>query len=100
MADAEPLAGCEVRVPRGERAILEPGEYFASDLIGCEVIERDSGLSLGRVTAFEEAGSSGLLEVEGRLLIPFAREICVSIEPEARRIVVDLPLGLKELNQA
>jgi hypothetical protein len=27
------------------------------------------------------------------------RTICVAIEPEARRIVVELPAGLKELNQ-
>ena len=100
MSDAERLAGCEVRVPRGERMRLEPGEYYESDLIGCEVIERDGGASLGLVTGFEDAGSSGVLEVEGRLLIPFARAICVAIEPEARRIVVDLPAGLKELYQA
>ena len=87
-------------MPRGQRMPLEPGEYYESDLIGCEVIEREGGASLGRVTAFEDAGSSGVLEVEGRLLIPFAREICVAIEPEARRIVVDLPAGLKDLNQA
>jgi 16S rRNA processing protein RimM len=99
MSDAERLAGCEVRVPRAERMRLEPGEYFESDLIGCEVIERD-GASLGRVTAFKDGGSSGVLEVEGWLLIPFVRAICVAIEPEARRIVVDLPAGLKELNQA
>jgi ribosomal 30S subunit maturation factor RimM len=67
-------------------------------LIGCEVIERD-GASLGRVTALQDGGSSGLLEVEGGLLIPFVRTICVAIEPEARRIVVELPAGLKELNQ-
>ena len=100
MSDAERLAGCEVRVPRAERMRLEPGEYFTSDLIGCEVIERDSGASLGRVAALEDAGGSGVLELEGGLLIPFARAICVSIEPEVRRIVVDLPAGLKELNQA
>ena len=100
MSDAERLSGCEVRVPRAERMPLEPGEYFEAELIGCEVIERDGGASLGRVTAFEDAGSSGVLEVEGRLLIPFVRAICVAIEPEARRIVVDLPAGLKELNQA
>jgi 16S rRNA processing protein RimM len=99
MSDAERLSGCEVRVPIGERVRPEPGEYFESDLIGCEVIERD-GASLGRVTRFEDAGSSGVLEVEGRLLIPFVRAICVAIEPEARRIVVDLPAGLKELYQA
>jgi 16S rRNA processing protein RimM len=100
MSDAERLAGCEVRVPLGERIPLEPGEYFESDLIGCEVVERDGGASLGRVTALQDAGGSGVLEVEGGLLIPFARAICVAIEPEARRIVVDLPAGLKELYQA
>ena len=100
MSDAERLTGCEVRVPRSERVPLEPGEYFESDLIGCEVVERDGGASLGRVTALQDAGGSGVLEVEGGLLIPFARAICVAIEPEARRIVVDLPEGLKELYQA
>jgi len=100
MSDAERLTGCEVRVPRSERIPLEPGEYFESDLIGCEVVERDGGASLGRVTALQDAGGSGVLEVEGGLLIPFARAICVAIEPEARRIVVDLPEGLKELYQA
>lgn len=100
MSDAELLVGCEVRVPRGQRIALDPGEYFESDLIGCEVVERDGGASLGRVTSFQEGGSTGLLELESGLLIPFARAICVAIEPSARRIVVDLPAGLKELNQA
>jgi 16S rRNA processing protein RimM len=100
MTDAERLSGCEVRVPRAERMRLEPGEYFESDLIGCEVVEREGGAVLGRVTGLQDGGSSGLLEVGGRLLIPFVRAICVGIDPEGRRIVVDLPAGLKELNQA
>ena len=99
MSDAELLTGCEVRVPRGERMRPDPGEYFESDLIGCEVVERDGGGSLGRVAALLDAGTSGVLELEGGLMIPFVRAICVAIEPEARRIVVDLPAGLKELNQ-
>ncbi len=98
MTDAEALVGREVRVPRSERASLDPGEYFEADLIGCEVVEREGGASLGRVTAFDDGGCSGVLEVDGRLLIPFVRAICVAIEPEARRIVVDLPPGLKEIN--
>jgi 16S rRNA processing protein RimM len=100
MSDAERLTGCEVRVPRAERVRPDPGEYFESDLIGCEVVERDGGASLGRVRALQDAGSSGVLEVESGLLIPFVRAICVAIDPEARRIVVDLPAGLKELYQA
>jgi 16S rRNA processing protein RimM len=100
MTDAERLEGREVRVPRNQRLALEPGEYYQSDLIGCEVVERESGALLGRVTAWQDAGGAGVLEVEGGLLIPFARSICVAIEPEARRIVVELPAGLKDLNQA
>lgn len=99
ISDAERLEGREVRVPRHERMALEPGEYYESDLIGCEVWERGSSAPLGRVTALQETGGAGLLEVDGTILIPFARSICIAIEPEARRIVVELPEGLKELNQ-
>lgn len=100
MSGAELLSGCEVRVPLAARIRLEPGEFFESDLIGCEVVEREGGASLGHVTALQDAGGSGVLELDGGLLVPFVRAICVAIEPEARRIVVDLPAGLKELNQA
>jgi 16S rRNA processing protein RimM len=77
---------------------LEPGEYFQSDLLGCEVVDNCSGASLGRVTGWEDAGGSGLLILEGGELIPFARSICVDIDPARKRIAVELPQGLKELN--
>lgn len=98
MTDAQALTGCEVRIPRSERAEPEAGEYYISDLIGCEVIERATGRSLGTVTGWQDWGGPGVLEV-GTLLIPFARSICVEIDPKARRILVDLPEGLRELNQ-
>ena len=99
IGDAERLAGAEVRVPMSERAPLDAGEYFQSDLLGCEVTDRRTGASLGRVIGWQDGGGSGLLQVEGDLLIPFVRAICVEIDPAAKRIVVDLPAGLKELNQ-
>jgi ribosomal 30S subunit maturation factor RimM len=37
--------------------------------------------------------------VDGGLLIPFARSICKQIDPAARRIAVELPEGLKDLNR-
>ncbi len=98
ISDAEPWQGSEVRVPMEERVELEPGEYFQSDLVGCEVRDRSTGDSLGKVTAWQDGGGAGLLEVDGALLIPFAREICVGIDVAARRILVDLPEGLKDLN--
>ena len=51
ISDAEPLVGSELQVPRGERAALEAGAAYVSDLIGCAVFDlvekiRDAKLGL------------------------------------------------------
>lgn len=103
ISDAEPLTGAEVRLPVAERLPLEEGAFYEADLVGCAVIEASGGERLGEVRALRDSGTSGLLEVQtpegGELLIPFARAICVQIDTAARRILVDLPEGLKELNR-
>jgi 16S rRNA processing protein RimM len=100
ISDAELLQGAEVRIPAEERPELPPGEFYHSDLIGCDVVERQTGQVLGTVRELQEHGGPGLLAVdrtEGELLVPFARSICTEIDVAGRRIVVDLPEGLKEL---
>lgn len=102
--EAETLRGAEVRVPLRERPAPPPGEYYQSDLIGCEVIERPTGARLGHVAGWEEYGGPPLLRVAtspggAEMLIPFARTICVEIDLDGRRIVVELPEGLKDLEQ-
>jgi 16S rRNA processing protein RimM len=100
ISDAERLCGSEVRIPAGERITLGPGEFFESDLIGCEIVDRRTGEPLGRVSSWQDAGGAGLLEIDGEWLIPFARAICVEIDPAARRIAVELPKGLEDLNRS
>ena len=80
-----------MRVPLAERlAARAEGEYYQADLIGCEVVRARARASrLGVVTGWQEAGGAGLLEVgegDGKLLIPFARAICVEIDACAKRI--------------
>jgi 16S rRNA processing protein RimM len=99
IGEAELLYGSEVRVPISQRIALEDGEFFQSDLIGCEVFDQRNGAPLGRVTGWDDGGGSGLLVVDGDLLVPFARAICVEIDPANRRIAVVLPEGLKDLNR-
>jgi 16S rRNA processing protein RimM len=99
ISDAEKLRGLEVQVPRSERIELDPGEYFHSDIVGCEVRERASGRVVGRVTNFAEYGGPPLLEIDnGRLLIPFVKAICVDIRPEEKLILADLPEGLEGID--
>ena len=98
ISDAEKLIGQEVRVPFSERVALDPGEFFETDIVGCEVFDRRTGKSLGIVREWQDGGGAGVLAV-GDLLIPFARSICVGIDPAARRIEVELPEGLEDLNR-
>ena len=100
ISQAEALVGADVCVPAGERLTLPEGEYYQSDLIGCEIVDA-GGKLLGNVEGWQEYGGPPLLEVrtpEGKeLLIPFAKSICKSIDLGEKRIAVDLPEGLQEL---
>lgn len=99
IADAERLARAEVCVPESERTTLDPGEFFQSDLIGCTVIDQRTGQTIGRVQDFDEGGGAGLLVLDNDLMIPFARRICVEIDPAQKRIHVELPEGLQDVNR-
>jgi 16S rRNA processing protein RimM len=106
ISDAEKLVGLEVQIPLSERISLPAGTFYVSDLVGCEVYERDGDKLIGRVRDLqfpgEELKGTPLLEVDspsGELLIPLAQEICVSIDTGARRIEVVLPEGLHDLNR-
>jgi 16S rRNA processing protein RimM len=102
ISDAEKLRGAEVRVPMEERFPLPEGEYYHADLVGCRVIEASGSREIGSVRKFLEMGGNGLLEVvdeRGReVLVPFTKSICVAIDVEKKRITVDPPDGLLDLN--
>jgi 16S rRNA processing protein RimM len=98
--DAERLAGLELRVPEESLQPLEPGTYYQHQLVGC-VVETVSGERVGPVTRVSGGAAGSLLTVEGtrgEILIPMAAAICVEIDVEARRIRIDPPEGLLELN--
>jgi 16S rRNA processing protein RimM len=118
--DAEKWRGSEVLLPIGERITLPAGKHFVSDLVGCTVFEvarEDSKLAsapcsmdvvprvVGTVREVffpgEDVAGTPLLQVEtaaGELLVPLAEEICTLVDVRARRIEVQLPAGLSELN--
>jgi 16S rRNA processing protein RimM len=101
MNDAEALAGAELRVPEGALAALPADAFYRHDLVGCEVTTVE-GERLGTVTAVEGPSTGSRLVVRGprgEVLVPLAASICVAIDAPRRRIVVDPPEGLLELNE-
>ena len=83
--EAEALRGASLAVPGAAR--LEPGEFWASDLEGCLVV--DGERELGVVSRMVALPSCEALEVGGRL-IPMVRDAVRSIDVAGRRIDVDL----------
>jgi 16S rRNA processing protein RimM len=100
---AEQLRGSQICIPRAQRLPAEEGSYHLADLIGYRVEDR-AGAMIGTVKGWQETGGPLLLEVRSvedeEILIPFAKSICVEIIEAERRMVVELPEGLKELNRA
>jgi 16S rRNA processing protein RimM len=109
ISDAEPLVGSELQVPRTERAELEAGAAYVSDLIGCVVFDlgrgdrrkEDQGREVGIVRDVRfGAGEAPLLVVAGKAEyeIPYAQEFLVRVDLEHKRIEMNLPEGLLEVN--
>ena len=94
------LAGAELRVPLDSLAPLPEGTFYRHDLIGCEV-ETGDGTRLGIVTDVEGSlGGSRLVikRPDGELQVPLAAPICRQIDPGSKRIVIEPPAGLVDLN--
>jgi 16S rRNA processing protein RimM len=83
-----------------ERGVLEGGEHFRSDLIGCQLLDHATGVTLGVVEDWQEYGGPLLLQMQRNgkeVLIPFVDAICREVDVAQKRIVVDLPDGLLDL---
>lgn len=113
ISDAEALLRCELQVPRGERAELEQGWTYISDLTGCTVFDGDR--EIGQIQGVEfGAGEAPLLIVanpprdgssvkpssqrEQPYEIPFAEAYLVSVDPAAKQVRMRLPEGMLETN--
>lgn len=91
-----------IEIPQDEARALDQDEYFLHDLIGLEVVDRE-GNAIGRVVDALEGVAQLLLRVETsaglRFEVPFVEALCPEVDLEQRRLTVDLPEGLIELNR-
>jgi 16S rRNA processing protein RimM len=101
ISDAEPLIGAELQLPASERATLEPGWTYLSDLIGCTVFDGDR--EIGPISDVQfGAGEAPLLAVQGAARlpyeIPFAEAYLEKVDVERKQVRMRLPEGLLEVN--
>ena len=99
--DVERLAGLELRVPEETLQPLQPGSYYEHQLVGC-LVETAAGDVVGAVAAVEGGAGATRLVMNGprgEILIPLAVDICVDIDVVNKRIRINPPDGLLELNE-
>ena len=104
ITDAEKLRGFDVVVPREERIPLEGDAVYVSDLLGMRVIDVSGGgaVDAGEITDVEPEGAGpAMLAVRSpageEVLIPFVRAYLKKMDIEGRRLEMDLPRGLLDL---
>jgi len=98
--EVEPLAGLELRVPESTLMPLADGAYYHHHLVGC-VVETVTGEPVGEVTRVEGGAGASLLSINGprgEVLVPLVSDICVEVDIAGRRIRIEPPKGLLELN--
>lgn len=97
---ADALAGSELRIAADALQTLPEGSYYHHELIGCQV-ETPRRETIGRVIGVEGGAAGSRLVVEtrnGEVLIPMAEGICESVDVPGKKIVVEPPEGLLDLN--
>jgi 16S rRNA processing protein RimM len=98
---AEAMRGLDMMVDLTDAPRLQEGEWWASELEGCEVV--DGARHVGRVVRLIELPSCEALEVRiansgaedagsssGELLVPMVRDAIRRVDVGARRIDVDM----------
>ncbi|HEV2468331.1 MAG TPA: ribosome maturation factor RimM [Candidatus Sulfotelmatobacter sp.] len=104
ISDAEVLIGAELQVPRSDRAKLEEGWRYISDLVGCVVF--DKGQEIGRIEDVQfGAGEAPLLIVAGggkqdakKFDVPFAEAYLEGVDLARKEVRMNLPEGMLEIN--
>jgi 16S rRNA processing protein RimM len=109
--DAEPLKGAEIQIPAEERAPLEEGAAYVGDLVGCHVFVLDRPATADLRPTLREvgivfdvtfsAGEAPILQIkEGKRehMVPLAQEYIKSLDTAAKRIELELPEGMLDLD--
>lgn len=98
---AEELVGAWVEIQAGDAVTLPEGTYYDHDLAGCSVVDQN-GRVLGTVKEVWRIPGNNQLVVENdkcEFLIPAKEGICKEVSIPEKRITVELPEGLVDLNQ-
>lgn len=97
---ASELTGCEVFFPK-HLSDRDEDDLTWDEIKGFDVVDANHG-NIGKVVSIDESTVNVIMDVETAkgniILVPANENLIKDVDPENRRIVVDLPDGLVDLN--
>jgi 16S rRNA processing protein RimM len=93
---ARELTGCDVYFPRS-LAEGDEGDISWNILIGFDLIEADSGRTIGRIASIDDSTLNILFCLDDGHLIPASDDLITAIDQQAHTITMHIPEGLLEL---
>lgn len=99
MNEAELLRGKKVFIRTEDLPELGEGEFYVADLLGCNVVDAE-GTQVGVLKDVISTGSNDVYIVKAddgkEILVPALKQHVKEINPQERRIVVELPEWVDE----
>lgn len=90
---AAELTGSDVYFPRQLAEDTDEALSWAA-ITGYEIVDENSGKSIGRIASVDDSTINMLFETENGTLIPAAEELIRDIDKTKRRIIMTLPEGI------
>jgi ribosomal 30S subunit maturation factor RimM len=80
--------GAELAIPLSDLPALEPDAYYAFELVGLAIVDRE-GAALGTVADVHPGAANDNLELDGGMLVPLIEDAIVVVDLDGGRIVVN-----------
>ena len=93
---ARDLTGCDVFFPR-DKANEEEGDISWASLVGFDLVDAETGNTIGKISSIDDATINILFELEDGKLIPASEELITDVDTKKQQIIINLPEGILEL---
>lgn len=94
---ARELTGADVYFPRTSPDPSQGEEISYASLVGFSVVDANTGKAVGEIALIDDQTDNVMFELTDGTLLPAAEELIEDIDIENKRIEMDLPEGLLEL---
>ena len=96
---AEKLKGTEILISEEDQGELPDGVYYYRELLGCKVLDDESGEEIGELTDIEAPGANDIWEVTDEngksFWLPYIPQVVKSVDIDKKEVRVELMEGLR-----